>query len=254
MPPADIAALTLFLAIWLFYEPLLPRLTGGRRPLNENMVGVRRAWMMALVRRDIRLMDSQFLGHTINSASFFGSANMIAIAALGGFMFGGDTKWQGLSELEFVRPGPVWLMEIKVALMLLALARGMLDFVWAIRQLNYCLAAIGALPDSIDETLRPRWADALSAMLNPALRTFSRGVRAYYFALAAAGWFFGPFALAIASLTAASLLAWRQTRSEAAEGIARISVLAAETPPAGASPAAIHGKHDTTPDGPFNRP
>ena len=119
MPPADIAAVLLFLVIWLFYEPLLPRLAGGKRSLHENMEGIRAAWMRALIRREIRLMDSQFLGHTINSASFFGSANMIAIAALGGFMFGGDASWQGLRELGFVRPGPVWLLEFKAALMLL---------------------------------------------------------------------------------------------------------------------------------------
>ena len=30
-----------------------------------------------------------------------------------------------------------------LALVVLALARGLLDFIWAIRQMNYCLAAIG---------------------------------------------------------------------------------------------------------------
>src|SRR5690606_16294712 len=189
-------------------------LAGGKRSLHENMEGIRAAWMRALIRREIRLMDSQFLGHTINSASFFGSANMIAIAALGGFMFGGDASWQGLRELGFVRPGPVWLLEFKAALMLLTLARGMLDFVWAIRQLNYCLAAVGALPEGMDAEKRARWADALTSMLNPALRTFSRGVRAYYFALAAAAWFFGPLTLAAGTVLAAGLLMWRQTRSQ----------------------------------------
>ncbi len=222
----DLAAVLLFALIWLFYEPLLPRLTGRRRSLHENMMGIRKAWMNALVKREIRLLDSQFLGHTINSASFFGSANMIAIAALGGFMFGGDASWRGLRELEFVRPGPVWLLEFKVALMLLTLARGMLDFVWAIRQLNYCLAAIGALPETLDENGRADWASALTAMLNPALKTFSRGVRAYYFTLAAAGWFFGPLALAVGAVCAAALLAWRQTRSQAAKGIAEVNSLA----------------------------
>lgn len=228
MPLTDIIAVCLFLLIWFFYEPLLPRLTGGKPSINDHMVGIREGWMRALVRREVRLTDSQFLGHSINSASFFGSANMIAIAALGGFMFGGDANIRGLTQFEFVRPGPVWLLEFKVALILLTLARGMLDFVWAIRQLNYCLAAVGAIPDPLNEAQREEWATGLAAMLSPALRTFSRGVRAYYFALGASGWFFGPEALIATTLAATGLLAWRQTRSNAATAIASVNALVAK--------------------------
>lgn len=234
----DLTAFAVFLFVWLFYEPLLTRLTGGRGSLNVHMTDIRAGWMRALVARESRLMDSQFLGHTINSASFFGSANMIAIAALGGFMFGGDKNLQGLEHLAIVRSGPVWLLEFKVALMLLTLARGMLDFVWAIRQLNYCLAAIGSYPENLDAGGRNKWALALTSMLNPALKTFSRGVRAYYFSLAAAGWFFGPLALIATTIGAAGLLAWRQTHSQAALGIASVnSLLAKET-----------GSHEAAPD------
>ena len=43
-----------------------------------------------------------------------------------------------------------------VRLVLLALARGLLDFIWAIRQMNYCLAVIGAVIIAIDEVLKAR--------------------------------------------------------------------------------------------------
>lgn len=229
MPYLDIAALALFLVFWLFYEPLLPRVMRSRQSLNDHMVFIRLGWMHTLVGRSTRFIDSQLLGHTIHSASFFGSANMIVIAALAGFMFGGEASWARLNEVEFLRPGPTWLLEFKLALMLLTLARGMLDFVWGIRQLNYCLAAIGAVPDDVDPEARDRWAETLSAMLNPALKTFSRGVRAYYFTLAAACWFFGPLALAIASIGAVLLLGWRQTRSPSARAIAELDSLVQET-------------------------
>lgn len=219
MPLIDTLGLCFFLIIWFFYEPLLPRLTGGRRSINDRMIAIRQAWMTALVRREVRITDSQFLGHTINSASFFGSANMIAIAALAGFMFSGDANIKGLTQFGFLDSGPIWMLGTKVALMLLTLARGMLDFVWAIRQLNYCLAAIGSIPDPLSDAQRNAWAKGLSAMLSPALRTFSRGVRSYYFALAASGWFFGPLALVGTTIFATILLAWRQTRSPAAQAV-----------------------------------
>ncbi|AWI62495.1 hypothetical protein AB395_00006873 (plasmid) [Sinorhizobium fredii CCBAU 45436] len=64
---------------------------------------------LADAERDLRLtidtipVFAAILDHTINSASFFGSANLMA------------TLLPGLS-----------------------------DFIWSVRQINYCLAAIGA--------------------------------------------------------------------------------------------------------------
>ena len=60
------------------------------------------------------------------------------------------------------------LLEAKLALVLVCLARGLLDFIWSIRQLNYALALIGAAPEVHSEAdraaLRER-AEAASAML-----------------------------------------------------------------------------------------
>ncbi|RYG89174.1 MAG: DUF599 family protein, partial [Alphaproteobacteria bacterium] len=56
-------------------------------------------------------------------------------------------------------------------------------------------------------------------VLNGALSAFNAGVRGYYFALAAAAWMFGPIPLALATLGAVLLLAWRQTASPAANAV-----------------------------------
>ena len=54
------------------------------------MLTVRHAWMTAMTRREIRLLDSQLLGHSINSGSFFASSNLLLIAAVSGILFGGE--------------------------------------------------------------------------------------------------------------------------------------------------------------------
>ena len=56
-------------------------------------------------------------------------------------------------------------------------------------------------------------------VLTGSLSAVNAGVRGYYFALAAAAWMFGPGPLAIATLGAVLLLAWRQTASPAANAV-----------------------------------
>ena len=114
---------------------------------------------------------------------------------------------------------PMKLLEAKLALVLVCLARGLLDFIWSIRQLNYALALIGAAPEVHTEADRVALGDAAADLLNPALSAFSQGVRGYYFALAAAAWLFGPLWLALGVTAAFCLLVWRQAGSPAARAI-----------------------------------
>ena len=112
------------------------------------------------------------------------------------------------------------LMEAKLALVLLCLARGFLDFIWALRQLNYTLALIGAAPE--DQRENAAFGEAAANLINPALASFSQGVRGYYFALAAAAWLFGPFAFLAVTLSAVALLFMRQRHSPSARAVSEI--------------------------------
>mgnify|MGYP002652871611 CR=1 FL=1 len=105
----------------------------------------------------------------------------------------------------------------KLALVIVCLTRGFLDFIWALRQMNYTLALIGAAPE--DERENTAFGEAAANLINPALSSFSQGVRGYYFALAAAAWLFGPLWLAAGVFSAFALLLWRQEASPAARAI-----------------------------------
>ncbi len=218
MTAFDYAALILFLVCWLGYGPLLRLLAMRSGTLNDDMMVVRRAWMSAMVHREVRIVDSQLMGHTINSGGFFASTNLLLIAAVAGILFGGEQALRGVAE---VGPGEVSsrLLEAKLALVLVCLARGLLDFIWSIRQLNYALALIGAAPELHTEADRRGLGEAAGALLNPALSAFSQGVRGYYFALAAAAWLFGPLWLALGVVAVFCLLVWRQAASPAARAI-----------------------------------
>ena len=218
MTVIDWGALALFFLCWLGYEPLLALLARRSGSLNADMAHVRRAWMRAMAHREMRLVDSQLMGHSINSASFFASANLLLIAAVAGVLFGGEQALRGVADVGLATRSTA-LLEAKLALVLACLARGLLDFIWSIRQMNYTLALIGAAPEPGEPGDRAGFAEAAGAVLNPALGAFSQGVRGYYFALAAAAWLFGPLWLALAVASAFALLVWRQAASPAARAI-----------------------------------
>jgi uncharacterized membrane protein len=222
---ADAAALIIFLLCWTGYEPLRLWLTRSGACINRDMFRVREAWLREFLKRDNRIMDVNLLGHLLSSASFFASTNLLLIAAAAGVLFGGEAVQQSLAAIEIAAPASGWLMEAKVALVTITLARGLLDFIWAIRQLNYSLAVLGAAPAHDAPAKHEAFAKAAADVLHPAFSAFNRGVRAYYFALAAATWLISPWAMALGVMFAVFVLMRRQLRSQAARGIHAVRVL-----------------------------
>jgi uncharacterized membrane protein len=222
----DLAALAVFTLAWVAYEPLLRFLAGGRHVINADMVAIRRAWMGQMVQRPtMRLLDSQLIGHALNTASFFASSNLILIAGAAGVLFGGEGAYRKIEDVPLLAHGEPMLFGIKLAVVAITLARGLLAFIWAIRQLNYCAAVIGAAPKEGSEAMLTAYGEAAAAVLTPALSSSNAGVRGYYFALAAAAWLFGPAALITVTLGAVGLLAWRQAFSPASRAVRRVRTL-----------------------------
>ena len=222
MSPLEIIAPLIFLILWLGYEPLMRLRPHAGGELNVNMAHIRSAWMRNMSHRENRFIDSQLMGHVINSASFFASSNLILIAALTSALVGGQRTFNTLHGLPWIERTAPLLFELKMALIVLALARGLLDFIWSIRQMNYCLAAIGAAPMISTPQSALAYGEATASILNPALSTFSSGVRGYYFALGAAGWLLGPLVFMGVTVSVVTLLAWRQLGSPAARGVRRV--------------------------------
>jgi uncharacterized membrane protein len=214
----DWAALALFFICWLGYGPILSFIGKKGGSLNDDMTHVRAMWMRSMTHREMKLIDSQLMGHSINSASFFASTNLLLIAAVAGIVFGGESARKGFAAVG-AENVPTRILEAKLALVLICLARGFLDFIWALRQMNYALALIGSAPELHSNTDRKAFGEAAGQLLNPALSSFSQGVRGYYFALAAAAWLFGPLWLALGVASSFGLLIYRQEASPAARAI-----------------------------------
>ena len=109
-------ALAIFALAWLAYEPLVKAALGRRHMINLDMAVIRASWMRSMAGRDNRLMDGQLLGHTINSASFFASSNLILIAAAAGVLFGGEAAFRSASSLIVIKTSSRLLFELQLAL------------------------------------------------------------------------------------------------------------------------------------------
>ncbi|ESQ76061.1 DUF599 domain-containing protein [Asticcacaulis sp. AC402] len=222
--PLDTFALIVFFFFWLGYEPFLQKISKKSGFIIKDLSIVRAAWMREATLREIKLFDSNLMAHAVNSAANFSSANLLLIAAVGGVLFSGQIPLTTVKNFGF-DVSTMLLFQMKLGLIVTCLVRGLLDFIWATRQMNYTAAAFGSLPENMDEGTAREFAAALSNIVEPAMSSFSQGVRGYYFALASAAWLFGPIPLLLSGLGAIILLGWRQSRSQSARGIRRLREL-----------------------------
>lgn len=236
LPPPDLAALALFVALWLGYGPA--QRWFGPATINARLHRVRVLWMHSMMRRDNRIADSSLIGHVVHSASFFASTSLIAIGALLGVLTGLERLQTALEGLGLGADRHV--LAARVLLPLLVLVHGLFKLTWALRQLNYSVALMGAIPVEVPrEPLRGELAERLGAVLTSALATFNDGIRSYYFALAAVLWLAGPWALTLGGAALFALLMFRQLRSgiaaEFAEAVRLVEQAHAPSaqPPAG---------------------
>jgi uncharacterized membrane protein len=219
----DLLALAVFAAAWFGYSLVMDRLATAVGSLNRRLRTIRRAWMAELLRRENRMPDAALLGHLIHSVSFFASATLLVIAALSGAFGALDTFHAALSELAIVGPAiSRRALEARLLLLLVVFAYAFFKFTWAMRQYNYLCALIGSLPPA-HEPLEPGRREALARqageVLSIAVATFNGGLRAYYFALAALGWFVHPLVFIAAILWIVLVLLRRQFLSHTLRSI-----------------------------------
>ena len=97
-------------------------------------------------------------------------------------------------------------------------------FVWAYRLNTYCAVLIGAVPGSanIDKNAEDQ-AERAGKIANLASRHFNRGLRAFYFALAALAWVVHPVGFIITTTWVTVVLYRRDFRSRSQQIIRGIS-------------------------------
>ena len=214
---ADIAALALFAAAWTGYHFYIDGEHAARTNLNSLMNAYRVAWMREMSVRDMRMVDTSIAGSLQNGTAFFASTSLLALGGTATLLRATDDVLRLFTDLPF---GPVvtrGLWEAKVIGLAVIFGYAFFKFSWSYRLFNYAAVLIGATPSpqSADAERRRRTAYHAAQMNIAASRHFSRGQRAFFFALGYMGWFVSPYAMMLTTACIMLVMARRQFSSDA---------------------------------------
>ena len=213
----DLAAFAGLILAWLGTGWFTEHPPANRPSVSVLMNDYRRDWMRQFVTREPRIFDATVLDSLRQGTAFFASASMIAIGG-GVALLGNADIVKGLAAQLALDEGAIGI-ELKLIVMLTYLANALLKFIWSNRLFGYCSIMMAAVPnDPADPHVYHRAAQAAEINITAA-RSFNRGLRAIYFALAALGWLAGPVALMIATVFTAGILVRREFASVSREVI-----------------------------------
>jgi len=212
MTTADALALIVSIGLWIGFGWLIEHSRWAPRMLTAAVNGQRLAWMRMAMDRDFRIVDATLIGNLMHSISFLASASLIILgvvaAALGGV--GADMELVQ-QKIPFLRPESAEQIEVKLVLIGVIFIYSFLNFTWSLQQFNYCCIMLGASPrETIPDAEKSAFAGRAARLLARGGRSFNRGLRGFYFALAGIGWFVHPLALVGATLAVVLILARRE--------------------------------------------
>ena len=210
----DYLAVGWFFTAWIGYTLAADNRRWAPHSMTAVMVGYRRRWMTQMLARENRMLDANILGNLLNGAAFFASTALLATGGLFALLGATDKAIAVLADLPLAVETSRSVWELKVLLMITVLVFGFFKFAWAFRLFNNCSVLIGAAPASVEDAPDgPDIAERAARINALAARHFNRGLRAYYFALAALGWFVHPGLFMVATAWVVYVVFRRDFRS-----------------------------------------
>ncbi len=211
--PIDLAAVTWLVVCWFGYTVF-----AERRAPHGNLIGImavhREQWMMRMLARENRIVDTQIVIGAINNATFFASTSILILAGLFAVLGAPDEVLALVRDVPFAVKTTRGLWEIKVIAMMLVFVHGFFKFAWSMRQFNYCALLIGAAPPDTEPPESNRdYAMATARVASLAAKHLNHGMRSYYFGVAALVWFIHPWLMFPAALVVVLVMYRREFRS-----------------------------------------
>ncbi|CTQ58874.1 MAG: DUF599 family protein [Roseibium album] len=223
----DLAAAAWFLVAWFGFSLIVDISPLRTRTLSAVMDEYRRSWMIAMSKREVRIMDTSIMTGLQQGTAFFASTALLAIGGGFALLEATDRIVQITGDLSIPVESSRALWEIKVLGLMLIFAYSFFKFGWAYRLFNYASIVMGAVPEkgNAGENEIRQMAVQAGDLNVLAGRHFNRGQRALFFAIGFLGWFAGPFVFAVTTLAVLLVLLRRQFVSRA-----RVAVLSGQYP------------------------
>ncbi|MDH3335991.1 MAG: DUF599 domain-containing protein [Rhodospirillaceae bacterium] len=212
----NILVLVWFSVCWVGYTFYADSVNRNRHTLLTAMRDKRELWMRRMIERENRIFDSSIMSTLMRSVSLFASTTIFILAGLLAILGSADKAQALLHEIPFVIPSTETQWEIKILLLLIIFVYAFFKFAWALRQFNYAIVLLGAAPPAeyanTDEA--KEFAKSSANVISLAVLNFNRGLRAYYFGLAALSWFIHPVLFAVATIWVVAVLYRREFMSK----------------------------------------
>lgn len=217
----DLIAFGFFVAAWGAYHFMLGHGPGASNGLNQMMDRYRVRWMLEMAERDSRIMDSSLMGSLQNGTAFFASTSLLAIGGAAAMLRATDDVLKIFSDLPLGGDASRAAWEVKILGIILIFGYAFFKFAWSYRLFNYTAILVGATPARLapDAKERRRIAMRAAQMNIAAGRHFTRGQRAFFFALAYFGWFAGPYAFLATTAAVLIVMSARQFTSDAHDAV-----------------------------------
>jgi uncharacterized membrane protein len=220
LPTWEWLALVWFFVCWVGYARFAKRRSGRQASLLVEGNRERRRWMLQSTRREVRVIDGIVVQSLSTSPSFFASTTLLIIGGLLALLGSSEQAGALVSELPFAVRTSRLVLDLKLLLLTGIFVYAFFRFTWSLRQYSLGALLVAAAPDrdeflELGEAERERFADRAGGVMGLAAETFNDGLRAYYFAFAAAAWLITPLAFLVASAGVVWVLYQREFRSEA---------------------------------------
>lgn len=200
-------ALVWFVFCWAGYQFYANYLRRDRSLMGATAAH-RVRWMEQMAARENRILDSTLLQTQAHSVSFFASTSILILGGLVALLGARDEAQAMVSGVPFAEKTDALGWEIRIGLLLVIFTYAFFKFTWSMRQYNYVALLVGATPP-IGHADCSSYAQRAARMSHLAVDHFNDGIRAYYFGLAAIGWFIHPW-IFIAATTWVVLVLWRR--------------------------------------------
>ena len=222
LPWTDWAGLAAFFLGWIGYAVFAKRRSTMQPSLLDTTNHIRRQWMLQSTYREVRVVDGIVIQNLSTSPSFFASTTILIIGGLLAVLGTTEKASELVREIPFAARTSVLVFDLKVVFLLGIFVYAFFRFTWSLRQYTFGALLVGALPERDDisamgdagEAMRQSFAERAGRVVGMAAETFNDGLRAYYFAFAAIGWFFSPLVFALATARVVYILYQREFRSD----------------------------------------
>jgi uncharacterized membrane protein len=196
----DVVAFSWFAVSWVAYSIAADLTRLRHRSVASVMNEFRVHWMVAMMQRDLRIIDTSIVGNVLHGVAFFASTAILLVGGLVAGLGASDEAIAVISQLPLTTQTTRTSWDIKVLFMVAIFIYAFFKLAWSFRLFVNCSILIGAAPlRPVPENVVQAYANCTGHALNLASQHNNAGMRAYFFALAAIWWFLNPLAFLLAT-------------------------------------------------------